>query len=337
MGVAWPNGHGHILVPGLDKTRLDGGSAILHFHSPVDRVHPDCERAHVPSSRPMHVAASAAICSILVSSECGVLVDIRVPEPLRAELALPRKRRFKCVGLCAAGDRALFHRASCSHRNGGMPERLSQPVGRVTTLGEIQLVQRSEVGLAAADLFGLCVGRLGAMAKLPVSTRVGRTAFAYHRDPTHSRGGDDLCLCRRRRLAGALGRGIVSIDLRLVLGTLECRELGPLGILDSLCGSRSPVRDADPGVCRLPPIWSRVPGSGGSVSASKILRRRGLLPRDGGSNGFGTTEPDGRGALTGEAPPRVGVRNIIGLLFHEPPRTLLYRPVTGPGGFFSGM
>ncbi|MFO0730859.1 MAG: hypothetical protein U0361_07680 [Nitrospiraceae bacterium] len=101
-------------------------------------------------------------------------------------------------------------------------------VGRVTTLGEIQLVQRSEVGLAAADLFGLCVGRLGAMAKLPVSTR-GRTAFAYHRDPTHSRGGDDLCLCRRRRLAGALGRGIVSIDLRLVLGTLECRELGPLG------------------------------------------------------------------------------------------------------------
>jgi hypothetical protein len=25
------------------------------------------------------------------------------------------------------------------------------------------------------------------------------------------------------------------------------------------------------------------------------------------------------------------------LLFHDPPRTLLYRPVAGPAGFFPGM
>jgi len=40
---------------------------------------------------------------------------------------------------------------------------------------------------------------------------------------------------------------------------------------------------------------------------------------------------------SGEAPPRVAVRSMWGLLFQEPPRTLLYRPAVGPGGLRSGM
>lgn len=40
---------------------------------------------------------------------------------------------------------------------------------------------------------------------------------------------------------------------------------------------------------------------------------------------------------SGKAPPRVAVRSIMGLLFQEPPRTPLYRPVVGPDGLRSGM
>ena len=40
---------------------------------------------------------------------------------------------------------------------------------------------------------------------------------------------------------------------------------------------------------------------------------------------------------SGEAPPRVAARSMWGLLFQEPPRTLLYRPAVGPGGLRSGM
>lgn len=40
---------------------------------------------------------------------------------------------------------------------------------------------------------------------------------------------------------------------------------------------------------------------------------------------------------SGGAPPRVAARSIWGLLFQDPPRTLLYRLVGGPGGFRSGM
>jgi hypothetical protein len=40
---------------------------------------------------------------------------------------------------------------------------------------------------------------------------------------------------------------------------------------------------------------------------------------------------------SGGAPLRVAVRSMIALLFHDPPRRLLYRPLLGPGGFRSGM
>lgn len=40
---------------------------------------------------------------------------------------------------------------------------------------------------------------------------------------------------------------------------------------------------------------------------------------------------------SGGAPPRVAARSMWGLLFQEPPRTLLYRPAAGPGGLRSGM
>lgn len=33
----------------------------------------------------------------------------------------------------------------------------------------------------------------------------------------------------------------------------------------------------------------------------------------------------------------VAVRSIWGLLFQEPPRSPLYRPLVGPGGFRSGI
>lgn len=39
----------------------------------------------------------------------------------------------------------------------------------------------------------------------------------------------------------------------------------------------------------------------------------------------------------GKAPPRVAVRSIRGVLFHDPPRTDLYRPIVGPGGLRVGM
>jgi hypothetical protein len=39
----------------------------------------------------------------------------------------------------------------------------------------------------------------------------------------------------------------------------------------------------------------------------------------------------------GGAPPRVAVLSMAGPLRHEPPRTILYRPVAGPGGLRSGI
>ena len=40
---------------------------------------------------------------------------------------------------------------------------------------------------------------------------------------------------------------------------------------------------------------------------------------------------------SGLKPLRVAVRSMMILLFHEPPRTPLYRPLDGPVGFLPGM
>ena len=40
---------------------------------------------------------------------------------------------------------------------------------------------------------------------------------------------------------------------------------------------------------------------------------------------------------SGLKPLRVAVRSMMILLFQEPPRTPLYRPLVGPGGFLPGM
>ena len=40
---------------------------------------------------------------------------------------------------------------------------------------------------------------------------------------------------------------------------------------------------------------------------------------------------------SGDAPLLVAARNNVGALFHDPPRTTLYRPLAGPCGLRSGM
>jgi len=82
----------HCLGPGLDPFSVDDGSAAPHLHPALAGLYRRCQCAVLPPNRPFAADPPPVLFPEPVSGQRAVLVVFRVPQPLRAELALRRSK-----------------------------------------------------------------------------------------------------------------------------------------------------------------------------------------------------------------------------------------------------
>ena len=302
-----------VLDPRVEPDPVDGRFPGTHVHTPVDRLHPGGERVHGAEDGPVPDALPDPSLPPPLPGQRGVLVVLRVPQPLRRKLALRRRDGIRGGGIFPLRDPPVLHHPPGGPFDPRTAALLSAFRGRVPRMAPPlsgPAPPRASRGWGTPD--GCCQG--GNTSSAPPGY------LRCRKNGGHKAGSDRprraVPLLRgarnrrdrpRRRLPPGLGRPAHAPDLprraswrtthafrnrlrrlarrrvlrprrpplRFLLGNVEFRELREVGVRHPLRRRPARLRDASPRVCRATcRSECCAPESGTSSSASSAWNRK---------------------------------------------------------------